>query len=92
MENQIIQPEADCARGAGVCANEIYATVHNITSGYYVPVPLGHVSNHTACVDGFINGYNHVCDPVKAKRTNVDCPSTAEDNQASPPPNPPSTS
>lgn len=30
-------------------------------------VCLGHVDNQTACIDGYVNGWDHVCDPIKVK-------------------------
>jgi hypothetical protein len=61
-------PDADCSVGADICSNEVTADVHNITGGYYRSIDLGHVSNQTACIDGFVNGWNKMCDPVKAMR------------------------
>ncbi len=34
------------------------------------------MTNKTACIDGFIHAWNHMCDPVKAKHNGVDCPTT----------------
>jgi hypothetical protein len=33
-------------------------------------------TDKTACVDGFVDGWNHVCDPVKAKENVIPCPTT----------------
>jgi hypothetical protein len=33
-------------------------------------------TNTTACIDGFVDGWNHVCDSVKAKENYVYCPTT----------------
>ena len=32
--------------------------------------------SNIACVDGYIQGWNHTCDPIKAKRAELDCPTT----------------
>lgn len=43
--------------------NTIFGGVYNYTNGLYYPVSQGHVTNPTACVDRYINGWNHVCKP-----------------------------
>jgi hypothetical protein len=69
-------PDASCMGGGELCSSEITAYVHNITSGYYVPEDLGHVSNQTACIDGYVNGWNKACSENGkiAREQHLDCP------------------
>lgn len=36
------------------------------------------MTNNTACIDGYVHGWNHVCDPVKAKENDLNCPTTLQ--------------
>lgn len=69
-------PEASCIGGGDLCSNEITTYVRNITSGYLTPVNLGHVSNQTACIDGYVNGWNKACSENGkiAREQHLNCP------------------
>jgi hypothetical protein len=50
-------------------------------AGYNVCTEDTSVTNVTACVDGFVNGWNHICDPAQARtwpNNEVPCPTTVE--------------
>ena len=36
------------------------------------------MTNKTACIDGYVHGWNHVCDKATAKDNEVLCPTTPE--------------
>jgi hypothetical protein len=50
--------------------------VRNQTDGLLYQSNLVQVTNQTACVDGYIHGWNHVCDQKKARDSHQDCPLT----------------
>jgi hypothetical protein len=67
--------EGDCTAAHDYCSDWIRGSVYNATIGYDMQTYLGHVSNVTACVDGYVHAWNHVCDPVKAKKADtMPCP------------------
>jgi hypothetical protein len=69
-------PDASCKDGGDLCSSEIQVSVHNITSGYFPSVDLGHVSNQTACIDGYVNGWNKACmeNGKIAREQHLTCP------------------
>jgi len=71
--------DGDCQTGLADCA-AIYYSVYNYTTGYYSQVPnTAPVYNQTACIDGWVNGWNHVCNQTMAKswpNNEIICPIT----------------
>jgi hypothetical protein len=71
--------DGDCQTGLTDCQSPSY-TVYNYTTGYYNAVPnSAPLSNHTACIDGYVNGWNHVCDHKIARswpNNEIICPMT----------------
>ncbi|MGB6533814.1 MAG: hypothetical protein WBF33_37505, partial [Candidatus Nitrosopolaris sp.] len=55
-------------------------TGYNYTTGYYNTIPnSAPLSNQTACIDGYVNGWNHVCDHKIARswpNNEIICPMT----------------
>jgi hypothetical protein len=71
--------DGNCATGLNDCQSLSYS-VYNYTTGYYNAVPnSAPLSNHTACIDGYVNGWNHVCDHKIARswpNIEIICPMT----------------
>lgn len=71
----------DCTPGGDIGSNDIVGSVYNSTIGEHMQVSLGHVGNFTACMHGYIHAWNHVCDPIEAKKADLGygCPTTMRD-------------
>ena len=71
--------DGDCQTGLTDCQSPSYS-VYNYTTGYYNAVPnSAPLSNKTACIDGYVNGLNHVCDQTMARswpNNEIICPMT----------------
>ena len=66
----------DCGTATESCFSPISISVGIGTVHYHDIEHYDIMTNKTACIDGFIHAWNHMCDPVKAKHNGVDCPTT----------------
>jgi hypothetical protein len=73
--------DADCSDGLSDCQSPVTTYAKNSTSGYY-DIRTDHydiVTNTTACIDGYVHAWNHVCNQKQARvwsNDGVPCPTT----------------
>jgi hypothetical protein len=61
--------DADCSDGLSDCHSPVTTYAKNSTSGYY-DIRTDHydiMTNTTACIDGYVHAWNHVCNQKQAK-------------------------
>jgi hypothetical protein len=69
--------QPSCYRADDMCQSPTITDVRNETTGYLDSVfHYDVMTNKTACIDGYVHEWNHLCDPVTARKSSVDCPTT----------------
>jgi hypothetical protein len=73
--------DADCNDGLSDCQSPVITYDKNMTTGYQ-DIEIKHyniMTNQTACIDGYVHAWNHVCKQPQAKDNSVHCPTTFAD-------------
>ena len=74
--NNCIAPDDGCGIPDESCHSPISKSVGDGTPRYHEVDHYDIMTNKTACVSGFLAGWNHICDPVKARQDVLYCPLT----------------
>ena len=71
--------EPYCGTASDVCQSPTSTYTRNETTGLLdMQLHYDVMTNQTACKVGYIHAWNHGCDPVKAHKLSLDCPTTLQ--------------
>jgi hypothetical protein len=66
--------------GCGTADTSCFSPIHIATgvgTTHYRDTPHYEImTNKTACMNGYIHAWNHICDPIKSKNRGLNCPIT----------------